>query len=44
MVANFRHQLVRQLRNPLDSQPLFFFAALTCRYQLYEKINALKFQ
>jgi hypothetical protein len=37
MAADFRHQLVGQFRHPLDSQPLFFVAALTSRYKLDKK-------
>lgn len=44
MAADFCHQLVGQFGHPLDSQPLFFVAALTSRYKLDKKINALELQ
>ena len=44
MAANFRHQFIGQFRNPLDSETFFFVAALTSRYKLDKKINALELQ
>ncbi|MFX7067699.1 hypothetical protein ABTI02_20000, partial [Acinetobacter baumannii] len=36
--------LVGQFGHPLDSQPFLFIAALTSRYKLDKKINALELQ
>ncbi|AWZ99213.1 hypothetical protein CSB67_1710 [Enterobacter hormaechei] len=44
MIPDFFHQLIGQFGHPLDSQPLFFVAALTSRYKLDKKINALELQ
>lgn len=37
MVADFCHQFIGKLRNPLDSEPLFFIVAVAGSYQFHKK-------